>query len=136
MNDLNILNELNDKDFNIILKHLKTMGLRYFIKKLNIKISNEMKDAVIRLYLQGTSRNDIAKTCGIGDGTVSNIIDEWKHRLDIHDAEDLMDLAATVKRLGIDMPAQCAEGFRILRNMKKSDVNENQFESFNLRIYE
>jgi DNA invertase Pin-like site-specific DNA recombinase len=76
MNDLNILNELNYKDFNIILKHLKTMGLRYFIKKLNIKISNEMKDAVIRLYLQGTSRNDIAKTCGIGDGTVSNIIDE------------------------------------------------------------
>jgi transposase len=40
------------------------------------KSSNEMKDAVIRLYLQGTSRNDIAKTCGIGDGTVSNIIDE------------------------------------------------------------
>jgi transposase-like protein len=40
------------------------------------KISNEMKDAVIRLYLQGTSRNDIAKTCGIGDGTVSNTIDE------------------------------------------------------------
>ena len=34
------------------------------------------------------------------------------------------------------MPAQCAEGFRILRNMKKSDVYENQFESFNLRIYE
>jgi hypothetical protein len=46
-----------------------------------------------------------------------------------------MDLAATVKRLGIDMPAQCAEGFR-MRNMKKSDVNENQFETFNLRIYE
>ena len=69
-----------------------------------------MKDAVIRLYFQGASRNDIAKTCGIGDGTVSNIIDEWKNRLDIHDAEDLMDLAATVKRLGIDMPAQCVEG--------------------------
>lgn len=74
------------------------------------KISNEMKDAVIRLYLQGTSRNDIAKTCGIGDGTVSNIIDEWKHRLDIHDAEDLMDLAVNVKRLGIDMPANVPKG--------------------------
>ena len=54
--------------------------------------------------------------------------------LGIHDAEDLMDLAVNVKRLGMDMPAQCAEGFRILGNMKKSDVNENQFESFNLRF--
>ena len=44
---------------------------------MNIKISNEMKDAVIRLYLQGISRKDIAKYCGIGDGTVSNIIVEW-----------------------------------------------------------
>jgi hypothetical protein len=35
------------------------------------------------------------------------------------------------------MPAQCDEGFTILRNMKKKlSVNENQFESFNLGIYE
>ncbi len=34
------------------------------------------------------------------------------------------------------MPAQCDERFRILRNMKKLSVNENQFESFNLGIYE
>lgn len=32
------------------------------------------------------------------------------------------------------MPAQCDEGFRILRNMKKLSVNENQFESLNLGI--
>ena len=35
-----------------------------------------MKDAVIRLYLQEISRKDIAKTCGIGDGTVYDIVDE------------------------------------------------------------
>lgn len=34
------------------------------------------------------------------------------------------------------MPAQYDEGFRILRNMKKLSVNENQFESLNLGIYE
>jgi len=59
-----------------------------------------------------------------------------KHRLGYPDAEDLRNLASNLKRLGIDMPAQCAEGFRILRNMKKLDVNENQFKSFNLGIYE
>jgi hypothetical protein len=35
MNDLNILNELNDKDFfNIILKHLKAMGLDKFMREM------------------------------------------------------------------------------------------------------
>jgi uncharacterized protein (DUF433 family) len=94
-----------------------------------------MKDAVIQLYLQGRSRNDIAKTYGIGDGTVSNIIDEWKHRLGIHDAEAIRILVVNLKRLGID-EAQCAEGYRILMSMKKLGVNENEFKSFILEIYE
>jgi len=29
-----------------------------------------MKDEVIRLYLQGKSRNDIARICKLGQGTV------------------------------------------------------------------
>jgi hypothetical protein len=94
-----------------------------------------MKDAVIRLYLQGTSRNDIAKTYGIGDGTVSNIIDEWKHHLGIHDAEAIRILVINLKRLGID-EAQCAAGYKILMSMKKLGVNENEFKSFILEIYE
>jgi transposase len=36
-----------------------------------------MKDTAIRLYLQGTSRDEIARTLGLGKDTVSNIIDEW-----------------------------------------------------------
>lgn len=30
------------------------------------------------LYLESKSRNDIARPCGLGQGTVSNILDEWK----------------------------------------------------------
>ena len=41
-----------------------------------------------------------------------------KHRLGYPDAEDLRNLAVNLKRLGMYMPAQCAEGFR-MRNMKK-----------------
>jgi hypothetical protein len=40
------------------------------------KITDDMKDEVIRLYLQGETRNDIPRTCRLGEGTVSNIEDE------------------------------------------------------------
>jgi hypothetical protein len=91
-----------------------------------------MKDAVIRLYLQGTSKNDIARICKLGQGTVSNIIDEWKRRLGIHDAEAIRILVVNLKRLWID----AAQWFRILMIMKKLGVNENQFESFIHGVYE
>ena len=64
------------------MKYLKSISIVILFKEhyLNNKISEEMKDEVIRLYLQGESRNDIARTCGLGEGTVSNIEDEWKRR--------------------------------------------------------
>ena len=73
------------------------------------QITDDMKDEVIRLYLQGLSRNDIARTCGVGEGTVCNIIDEWKGSLDIPDVQSLRHLAVNLKRCGIDA-TQCAQG--------------------------
>jgi transposase len=40
-----------------------------------------IKQWVIAQYLQGVSRDKIAANNGIGTGTVSNIIDEWKKRM-------------------------------------------------------
>lgn len=94
-----------------------------------------MKDEVIRLYLQGLSRDDIARTCGVAEGTVSNIIDDWKRKLDIPDVQSLRDLAVNLKRYGIDA-AQCTEGLRIKNTMKKLGVNPNQFEGFINEVYE
>jgi hypothetical protein len=93
-----------------------------------------MKDEVIRLYLQGETRNDIARTCRLGEGTVSNIEDEWMHSLGIPDVQSLRDLAVNLKKCGIDA-VQCAQGFRILNIMKKSGVNQNKFESFMREVY-
>jgi hypothetical protein len=102
---------------------------------MTFTITEDLRRNVVQLWLNGKSRNDIAIICGVSGGTVSNIIDEWKHRLGIHDAEAIRILAINLKRLGIDA-AQCAEGFRILRSMKKLGVNENQFESFIHEVYE
>ena len=99
------------------------------------KITNDMKDEVIRRYLQGESRNDIARTCGLGEGTVSNIVDEWKHSLGIPDVQSLRELAVNLKRCGIDAP-QCAEGLKILNTIRKLGVLENEFQSFITDIYQ
>jgi len=62
------------------MKYLKRISIVILFEEhyLTNKITSEMKDQVIRLYLQGLSRNDIARTCGVSKGTLSNIIDEWK----------------------------------------------------------
>jgi hypothetical protein len=99
------------------------------------KITSDMKDEVIRLHLQGESRNDIARTCGLSEGTVSNIEDEWKHSLGIPDVQSLRELAVNLKRCGIDAP-RCAEGLRIKNTMRKLGVNPNQFEGFINEVYE
>jgi len=44
-------------------------------------IESTIKQRVIAQYLQGVSRDTIAADNGIGAGTVSNIIDEWKKRV-------------------------------------------------------
>jgi transposase len=45
-----------------------------------------IKQRVIAQYLQGVSRDTIAADNGIGTGTVSNIIDEWKKGVQNSDA--------------------------------------------------
>src|ERR687889_650970 len=118
------------------MKYLKRMRIVILFENYLVnQITNDMKDEVIRLYLQGLSRNDIARTCGVGEGTVSNIIDEWKRSLDIPDVQSLRDLAVNLKRGGIDA-AQCAQGLRILNTIKKLGVNQNQVESFMIEVYE
>jgi hypothetical protein len=119
------------------MKYLKWISIVILFEEhyLVNQITDDMKDEVIRLYLQGLSRNDIARTCGVAEGTVSNIIDEWKRSLDIPDVQSLRDLAVNLKRCGIDA-AQCAQGFRIINTMKKLGVNQNQFESFMIEVYE
>jgi transposase len=52
-----------------------------------------IKKQVIAMYLQGVSRDRIAADNGVGTGTVSNIIDEWKKGVQDSDYESARDLA-------------------------------------------
>ena len=101
---------------------------------MNYKIFEDIRRKIIRLWLDGKSRKNIALICGVREGTVSNVIADWKQKLGEEDADALRELGINMKRSGTDAP-QCAQGHRtsmILRNM---GVNEEDFESFISKLY-
>lgn len=75
-------------------------------------ISENTKKTVIRLWVEGNSRNEIALITGVSEGTVSNIIAEWRQKRGDGDADAIRELGINMKRLGIDA-VKCAEGLSI-----------------------
>jgi hypothetical protein len=80
---------------------------------------------VIQGYLNGKSRDQIAKETGASTGKVSNTIKEWKMGISIPGIDELRAFAITVKKSGISM-AQCAEGYRMAHIMKNLGVVDDE----------
>jgi prefoldin subunit 5 len=98
------------------------------------KLPDQMKSLVIQQWLQGVARDTISANNGLSAGAVTNIVNEWRHALGHPIADELRDLAITLKKVGIS-PAQCAMGFRVSMLMSKLGVKEDNFESFMLEVY-
>jgi hypothetical protein len=64
-----------------------------------------IKKQVLNQWLSGDSRDRIAADNGIGAGTVSNIIDEWKKRVYDSDYESIRELSVSCKEQGITLDA-------------------------------
>lgn len=97
-------------------------------------LSGSIKFQVIRQWLQGMPRNDIAAEDGISYGAVTNIVNDWRRNLGLVEANELRDLAVILKKLNITAP-QCADGFRIVSIMQRLGIAEDCFESFILDVY-
>jgi transposase-like protein len=83
-------------------------------------ITPEQKLSVIEDWLNGETREDIARKHNIGSGTVYNIVHEWSKNIGIEKAEGLRELAVTLKKNGLTV-AECAKGFRIVTILKNMD---------------
>ena len=79
---------------------------------------------VIKVYLNGTSRDKIAQIAGISSGKTSNIIKDWKNKIDILDVKEVRDFSIEVKKAGLSI-GQCAQGYRMLQLMKHLGINDN-----------
>src|ERR1044072_165051 len=98
------------------------------------RLPDNIKSLVIQQWLEGKPRNDIAAENGLSDGAVTNIVNEWKHKLGFSLADDLRELAVTMKRVGVTA-SQCALGFRVAMIMLNMGIKEDDFESYILDIY-
>ncbi|HET7283110.1 MAG TPA: hypothetical protein VFI70_00345 [Nitrososphaeraceae archaeon] len=98
------------------------------------RLPDNIKSLVIQQWLEGKPRNYIAANNGLSDGAVTNIVNEWKHNLGFSLADDLRELAVTMKRVGVTA-SQCALGFRVAMIMLNMGIKEDDFESYILDIY-
>ncbi len=98
------------------------------------KLPENIKSAVIQQWLQGKARDLIALDTGLSSGAVTNIINEWRKGLGYPIADELRELATTLKKIGITA-TQCAVGFRLATIIIKLGIDEEKFESFISDIY-
>jgi hypothetical protein len=89
-----------------------------------------IKNQVVNQWLSGDSRDRIAADIGIGAGTVSNIIDEWKKRVQDSDYESIRELSVFYKKQGITLNvlASCIRLNNYIQSLG-SNADESTLES-------
>jgi hypothetical protein len=98
------------------------------------KLPDNIKSLVVQKWLAGFQRDKIAFDLGISAGAVTNIINGWRNGLGSYSADELRDMAITLRRIGIS-PTQCVAGFRVATILRRLGVQEDNFESFMSSVY-
>ena len=92
-------------------------------------IDTQVKKQVINQWLAGESRDRISADNGIGAGTVSNIINEWKKGVGDSDYDSLRELAVYSKKEGFGL-SDIASSVRLNNYIQKLGANQDQIEAF------
>ena len=95
----------------------------------NTRIGEQTRKQVIELWLRGTTRAEIQRITGISSGALSNIIADFKKRLDGYDVEALKDLSKTLSEENIT-PSQSAIGSRIVTMIIERGGDEEKIDAF------
>jgi hypothetical protein len=87
------------------------------------KLPSHIKPIVIQQWLDGKSRDGIARDNGISAGAITGIVDEWKKGVGQYIPDELREMAITLKKSTITL-LRCAAGFRLLSIMNNLGVKE------------
>lgn len=100
-----------------------------------MRIPPEIKAKVVVLWTKAMSRDDIAHLLGIGNGSVSRIIDQIKSR-EVPDIDLLRHIALQIKNEGFEL-VEVASGIRFSNFIKKMGSSEEEMEKLlkDLEIY-
>lgn len=105
------------------------------LEELTVELLHHSKVEIITRWLKGEQRDKIAAAMGLGAGTISAIISEWKAEIGIPNADTLRQFSTELRRLGITA-SQCVLGCRILGVLRKLRVDEENVESFVSQVYQ
>jgi hypothetical protein len=92
-------------------------------------INEQTRKQVIQQWISGDTRYKIAIDNGIGEGTVSSIVNDWKKGPEDSEYESVRELAIHSKKQEIVL-SDLASRFRLYNIIKKSGTTEDQLESF------
>jgi hypothetical protein len=92
-------------------------------------IDTQVKKQVINQWLSRDSRKRIAADNGIGAGTVSNIIIEWKKGVENSDYESIRELSLFSKKHGLNL-GEYACSIRLNNYIVNIGTNPDEIESF------
>jgi hypothetical protein len=95
----------------------------------NARIGEQKRKQAIELWLHGTARAETERITGISSGALSNIIADYKKRLDGYDPEALKDLSKTLSEENIT-PSQSAIGSGIVKMIIEMGGDEEKIEAF------
>lgn len=96
---------------------------------MSMRISESMRNIVIKEWLKGNHRDKIAVQTGLSGGTVSNIIGEWKDRLGNYEIEEMREFSVMCRKAGIT-PSQCVPAFRVFELQRKMGFDEDDLQFF------
>ena len=91
------------------------------------RIPPVIREQVLALWLQAYSRDDIAKIVGIGSGTVSEIVNEYKRHNPGFGL--LREFVVALRKEGTDI-RKYGSTIRLQRLLETYDITEEQIESF------
>ena len=92
-------------------------------------INDQIRKQVVQQWINGDTRDVIAIDNGIGEGTVSSIVNDCRKGLEDSEYESVRELAIYSKKQGIAL-SDLASHFRLYNIIKKSGTTEDQIESF------
>jgi hypothetical protein len=90
-------------------------------------IPRNIKEKVVRQWLNGLTRESIAKENDIGVGTVTGIIQEARQQKEYKDIDLLRQISLKLKEEGLELPS-LAFAIRLARIMEENGINEDQIE--------
>jgi hypothetical protein len=127
----NLTRIFDDCDENIYIRN----GNKNVLEELIVELLHDTKMEIITRWLKGEQRDKIAVAMGLGAGTISAIISEWKAEIGIPNADTLRQFSTELRRLGITA-SQCVLGCRILGVLRKLRVESENLESFVSQVYQ